>query len=430
MKEEHSCSFCGGRTEEGLYLIALDVDGMHHINETMGIGAGNEALAGIGSFLIETAAKGWAFRLSGDRFAIVAADRFGYDAAIETIRRRFQKPWDISGLKMTMGVTGCAFSEQKKGDTSEEIVKLIETAIPEAKLHCRGMISMIGEETRQRAERQSRIESALRMAMTGEGFSLWYQPIWSVQKRQFTAAEALLRLTDTKLGSVSPTEFIPIAEKNGMIASIDELVLNRLCHFVKEKLSEDRLGLESLEMNLSGANFLLDDLAERLLKMLKEARPQSDLINFEITESAVTAAPDRIVDRIRAMNEQGVNVWLDDFGTGYANIARIARLPLYAVKIDRSLLISSEESPKCAVVFEDILRMCRRLGIRSVVEGIETQEQAEMAREREADYIQGYFYARPMPEEEFLAFLAEQNAAAKKRKENDGVLPFGPGAWK
>ena len=243
------------------------------------------------------------------------------------------------------------------------------------------------------------IESAIAL----DRFEVYYQPIYSVKEKRFNSAEALLRLKDPKYGFVSPELFIPAAEKTGAIHKIGNIVMETVCRFVgSEEFKE--LGIDYLEVNLSPVQCLENDLAQNIIDTLKNNKVLPEQINLEITETAADELQSTIIENIDDLHNAGLTFSLDDFGTGYSNMTRIASLPLRIIKLDRSF-VALNDSPNYSIVVENLVKMIKSLNLKIVVEGVETAETVNVFSELGCDYIQGYYYSRPLPRNEFVSFI-------------------------
>lgn len=244
-------------------------------------------------------------------------------------------------------------------------------------------------------------------AIENNNFKVYYQPIFSVTKQRFTSAEALLRLIDDVHGFVPPDLFITAAERNGTIHKIGSLVVEEVCRFIASDEFR-RLGLEYIEINLSVAQCMQSNLADDILAMLEKYKVSVSQINLEITETAANYDMSAMSENVRKLSEAGVSFSLDDFGTGYSNIERVAALPLKLVKLDRTF-VNNQENPHMSVFLENFIRMFKQMDMEIVVEGIETEQMVKRFSDLRCDYIQGYYFSKPIPQREFVEFISKQN---------------------
>lgn len=251
------------------------------------------------------------------------------------------------------------------------------------------------------------MDRIIEQALADHKLSVYYQPIYSVKEKRFQSAEALLRLKDEKYGFISPEIFIPAAEKSGAIHRIGAFVLEEVCKFIASE-EYKALQLDYIEVNLSVAQCMRNDLAAQVLEILDKYQVRPDRINLEITETAVSYSQKTLVENLNALYNAGISLSLDDFGTGYSNMRRIASLPFHIVKLDKSF-VNEEDSHRMRIVLKNTIKMIKAMNMKVVVEGIETEELVKRFTDLQCEYIQGYYYSKPIPKEEFAAFLKKNN---------------------
>ncbi len=250
---------------------------------------------------------------------------------------------------------------------------------------------------------QKDIDRIMEEALAKQKFEVYYQPIYSVAEQRFNSAEALLRLETDKYGFISPELFIPAAEKSGAIHKIGSFVMDEVCRFIASEDFQD-LNIDYIEVNLSVAQCMQDNLAKDILETLNNYQVKPDQINLEITETAASYSQKTMMENLQQLREAGISFSLDDFGTGYSNMRRIASLPLHIVKLDKSFT-NIDENPKLLIVLKNTIHMIKDMNMKIVVEGIETESMVKQFSELECEYIQGYFYSRPIPRNDFVNFI-------------------------
>lgn len=250
------------------------------------------------------------------------------------------------------------------------------------------------------------VEDALRRALRSGTLQVWYQPIWSAEAKRTIAAEALVRLIDDQLGYISPEEFIPIAEKTGMIQEVGRYVFEETCRFIGNNRMWE-LGVEYIEVNLSIYQFMHDDLVEDLNRLRDTHDVKAKRINLEITESVSTDEAPAVVDTMAQMIRAGYTFSLDDYGTGYSNLGRLISSDYKNVKIDKSILWEAEKNDSTALLLDNLIHSIRVLGMNVIQEGVETREQLERVINSGCNLIQGFYFSRPLPGDEFLAYLKQ-----------------------
>ncbi|MBQ9984346.1 MAG: EAL domain-containing protein [Lachnospiraceae bacterium] len=247
------------------------------------------------------------------------------------------------------------------------------------------------------------IDRIIESALANHKFEVYYQPIYSVKEERFHSAEALLRLKDDKYGFIRPDVIIEAAEKSGAIHRIGMIVLEEVCRFIA---TDDfkALGLDYIEINLSVAQCMHSNLANDVLTMLEKYQVKPEQINLEITETAASYSQRTMLDNLSTLTNAGIHFSLDDFGTGYSNMRRIASLPLYLVKLDKSFTDVKENS-RMMIVLQNTINMIKAMNLQIVVEGVETEHGVKQFSDLECEYIQGYYYSKPVPKDDFIRFI-------------------------
>lgn len=248
------------------------------------------------------------------------------------------------------------------------------------------------------------IDRYIRKAIKNNGFRMYYQPIYSVRDNKFVTAEALIRLNDDEVGFISPEDFIPAAEKSGAIYEIGDFVIDSVFNFIEKTRP---YGVRYIEINISAMQCMSDSFVEDIKRKLVQYNVSNKSVNFELTESASAILDDVLRKTVSLLHAEGIEFSIDDYGTGYSNLHRIMSEPIKLIKIDRSL-INELSDDKTRSVLSDTIRMIKAIGMEIVAEGVETAETAQWLIDKGCDYIQGYYYAKPMPEDEYLAFLEKR----------------------
>jgi EAL domain-containing protein (putative c-di-GMP-specific phosphodiesterase class I) len=253
------------------------------------------------------------------------------------------------------------------------------------------------------------IDEIINKGIANNKFEMFYQPIYSVKEKRFTSAEALIRLFDEKYGMISPGLFIPAAEESGAIHQIGDFVLDDVCRFISAS-DFNILGLDYIEINLSVAQCVEANLSRKIIGILDKYHVDVKQINLEITETAVAYDTETSGRNIKELVEAGISLSLDDYGTGYSNIKRVTELPIDIVKLDKSL-VDEMDNPMMWVAISNTVNMLQDMGMKILVEGVEEEREFNKFVELGCDYIQGYYFSRPLPEAEFLKFIKKSNGS-------------------
>jgi len=243
------------------------------------------------------------------------------------------------------------------------------------------------------------------MAMAKNELMVYYQPIFSVSKGVYNSAEALVRLKDEELGWISPEEFIPISEKNGLIVEMGEIILDKVCRFIRDfKLSET--SVEYVEVNISPVQLTHPDFADRVKTIIEKYGVSPEQINMEITETATLSSASMVLQNINKLIEYGIAFSLDDFGSGNANISYINTMPFKIIKIDKNLIWDAFTNDTAGITLEYTINMLNALKLNIVAEGVETEEMTNQLADFGCHYMQGWFYSKAIPAEDFMNVIS------------------------
>lgn len=249
----------------------------------------------------------------------------------------------------------------------------------------------------------ARLDSIIERGILNNGFEVYYQPVYCVGKEKFTHAEALVRLHDEQYGLILPDVFIQGAESNGTITRIGRIVLDEVCKFISSDEYKS-LNLEKVCINVSPIQLMQKDYADEVISTLQRYNIRLDQIILEVKESEAYEDQKAILDNIEMLARVGIELSIDDYGTGYSNMTTVSKMPARAIKLDRGFVLS-EANEKYKVVVENSISLMKSLGKKVVVEGIETKEFLDKFVELGSDYIQGFYFSKPLPEHEFVDFV-------------------------
>lgn len=292
-----------------------------------------------------------------------------------------------------------------------ELLELLQYAKIQGKDVMPGSVHTIDQSIVSRMISEHRMTQQIMSALEEDRVVVYYQPIFSIEKKRFTSAEALVRIIDREGNLIPPGEFIHIAESNGMIIEIGKRVFEKVCCFFQQSRLED-YGIHYIEVNLSIVQCADERLADNYIAIMNHTKMDPSHINLEITESASLHAKQILLSNMEKMIEYGIQFSLDDFGTGQSNLNYIVDMPVQIVKFDREMTQAYFANDKARYVMSAAMHMIHGMGLEIVAEGIEAKEQYEAMEEIKIDFIQGYYFSRPLPEQEFLDFLRRENTKA------------------
>lgn len=349
--------------------------------------------------------------LDSGRFRIIlqGKNRTKADAFAEAVNSAFSRNIAENELSLTIIAHVCIVHCPE--DTAD--FKLLSTfgASFHENVKVRATVLRASEIMRnQQMDLMRNIDEIIEKALKNRSFKVYYQPIFSVEKQKFTTAEALLRLIDDEYGFIPPDVFITAAEKSGAIHRIGDFVLDEVCRFIASD-SYKKLGLDYIEINLSVAQCMHGDLTDKVLETLKKHGVRSDQINLEITETAASYAQNVMKNNLDKLSTAGISFSLDDYGTGYSNMRRVVQLPLKIIKLDKSF-VDEQANPKMWCVLENTVKMIKDMDMEIVVEGVETADMADKFSAINCDFIQGYYFSKPIPENDFVEFISNAQKSA------------------
>lgn len=392
-------------------LITIDLDHFRKFNNRYGFSTGDEIVLELGERIQNCIRTDEVVaRIGNDEFAIILDLPETYEL-LATVKQLLSKL--ISSLKEpylhtdTHTSLNCSIGvvlAPEQGNEVDILTKRASVARLQAKqIHgCSYAIYRPGMEVKN--EQCSGLEPDLMTALRAEQFELYYQPRIDLRLGKITGAEALIRWNHPTQGLVMPGEFIPICERNGLIVPIGYWTIHQAGLHLKE-LELAGTKLERLGVNLSFRQFKDDMLVDTIKRIIKQEAIDTSVLEFELTESAIFNDENHVRECLDSLAEEGITFSLDDFGTGYSSFSLLHKLPISALKVDRSFVSQVQESSEATEIVRSIISLAKNMKISVIAEGVETREQLEFLIKHECDQIQGYFYSPPVPFEEFKRML-------------------------
>lgn len=386
-------------------LMFIDLDDFKHINDGLGHQYGDVLLQQIAAGLQSIVGlRGKCYRMGGDEFvAIVMPDMFSeLERIANKVKDMFNKPWYLMETEyfctMSMGIA--VFPDDSKD--VHEIIRLADIAMYESKKNGKNGYTFYDSCSKLNTVRRLDIENSMRQAVTSgiEEFVVFYQPVVDVRTGECSSCESLVRWDSKALGFMGPGDFIPLAEYLGLITSIGDYVLeeaSRQCRYWNEHGIPDF----HINVNLSVVQLLQKDVAETVARILKKTGVNPKNIVLEITESFAINDMDRVLDIIKGIKKLGPRIALDDFGTGYSSLNYIKQLPLDIIKVDKTFIDDIVEDEYAQAFIKLIVELSDTIDTDIIVEGVENEAQLNILKELGVDYIQGFYYGKPVPAYEF-----------------------------
>ncbi|RMB04497.1 bifunctional diguanylate cyclase/phosphodiesterase [Eilatimonas milleporae] len=397
------------RSGKKVALLQIDLDMFKEVNDVYGHDVGDLLLKDVSTRLKETVRScDTVVRLGGDEFAVIAPDLGELDSAailaqriVDCMAAHFRYDKTVLQVGCSIGIT--TFPDDSLDPT--ELQKNADLAMYQAKDDGRNTYHFYDAVMHERILERRFLENEIRHALDNDKLDLYYQPKISFESGRIVGAEALIRWHHPDRGMIPPMEFIPIAERCGLISRIGEWVLETACAQA-QRWRQAGLGLDNIAVNVSAAQFRNGDLGDIIDRILQSTGLEPEILELEITETTVMQEMDIIVEMLASLKKLGVGVAIDDFGTGYSSLAYLRRLPLTKIKIDRSFVTDILENQDASVVANAIISLGHSLNLKLVAEGIEKPDQAAFLAEKGCQEGQGYLFGRPMPSEDFQALLA------------------------
>jgi diguanylate cyclase (GGDEF)-like protein/PAS domain S-box-containing protein len=389
-------------------VLFLDLDGFKHINDSLGHPTGDKLLQSVAERLVECVrASDTVSRQGGDEFVVLLSEVAESEDAVITARRMLQavsQPHSIDqhDLHITTSIGVSVYPED--GLDADTLIKNADTAIYQAKESGRQSFQFFKPAMNARAVERQSIEESLRRALERREFTLHYQPKVNLNTGAIIGAEALLRWTHSTRGSVSPIDFIPVAEDCGLILPIGSWVLREACTQARAWI-EVGLPPISMAVNVSAIEFRHEKFLEGLFAILDQTGFDPRSLELELTESVLMKHAASTAKILRKLRESGIGVAVDDFGTGYSSLSYLQKFPVDAVKIDQSFVRQISTAGEDTTIVKAVIGMARGLKLRVIAEGVETLEEVAFLRAYRCEEAQGYYFSRPVPAQQFAMLL-------------------------
>ncbi len=400
------------RTNQSIAILFIDLDGFKLVNDTLGHDAGDKLLTTVGERLIDSIRPGdTAARFGGDEFIILCesvGDNVMIFSLAERICKSIKKPINIGGQEVVITSSiGIAFGH---GDTHSEndLLRMADTAMYSAKELGNDRWKIFNDSIHATAKLNLEITNGLYNAIAQDELGIRLQPIVDGKNGKIIGAEVLIRWFSKK-GEISPAVFIPISELTGTIGEIGEWVFEKACLALIKACSKKNCTQDFyISVNVSTKQLNDSRLPEKFVNILKKTGADPARIVLEITETSLMTDVESNLGILHELYELGFKVAVDDFGTGYSSLAQLLRMPVNKLKIDQIFINGMESQKELNTIVEAVINMAHILGYKTIAEGAENKKQVDMLRKMNCDYIQGYFFYKPMPLEEFLEALEKQ----------------------
>lgn len=395
LNEDALKSKVSGLYEQGkkAHLVIVSLSDFKMINEVFSRSFGDVALKQVADYLRMEANTQTVFRVNGDVFIILTDNEEKGLLLKRKIMNRLKEEWHINhnSVRLSAKLGSMHTSDYKN---SEELFVMLEHALSEMKEKESKKVYIVDEEEKEKLKRKSTIKRAIADIISKEHIEMAYQPIFYADGK-LRAIESLARMNLVKYGYISPDEFIKMAEMNGAIIPLGNVIIKEVLNFIEENKEEFDKGL-LVGINLSVIQLMKPSFSKEVLALLKQRNINSKCIVFEITESEAIYSDPTVIENIRLLKEAGSRLAMDDYGTGYANLNNMADIPFSTIKIDKQVIWNSLLNQKAKIILVNTVKMLQELNYDIVAEGIETQEHVDAMKHLNINMLQGYFYTKPV----------------------------------
>ena len=392
-------------------MLAIILDELKFFENNLGFNYTNTLLAEISAFLQTVSKDAFCFYLNQGRFLLFLTDtnKNALNEAIDKITHRFHQTWGQQNIILSKKI--CIIHYPTDADNAETVVDLMDSIKSDTNITNTHEIIFAENLEVNSQKRRIFLEHTIKEALYHNKLDVHYQPIYSIADKKIIGAEALIRMYDENEQSISPEEFIPIAEKSGAILRLGEYVMESVCRMVSE-IDYKYLGIKKLDINLSVIQCMQDNLAEKISSILQIYQVPRDIINFEITETAAAHSQEILQKNIKQIADLGFEISMDDYGSGYSNMNYLLNLPFKMIKIDKYIIWEAFNNRKASVALAATIKIIKAMNMTVLAEGVETEEQAAWLTVLGCDYLQGFFFSKPVKKDQFLHLLIQSNREA------------------
>lgn len=401
------------RNHDSFAILFLDLDHFKEINDTLGHNVGDELLIEVSKRIKSVLRKAdTASRMGGDEFVLLLpfTDAVGIPHVAQNLLEIIAQPYHIRDNELTVTASIGIALYPVDGRDLQTLSKNADSAMYSAKKEGRQCYQFFTSALQEYAQRHMQLLNALHHALERNELYIHYQPQISLHDGHIIGAEALLRWNHPDFGSVSPVEFIPIAEESGLILPIGEWILRRAIEDAK-RWQETFQPVFLIAVNVSAVQFRHANFPALVTKILEKAQLSPACLEIELTEGVAMHDPQAAINIMKKLHKRGIKIAIDDFGTGYSSLSYLKKFNITKLKIDKSFVNDITTDPDDKAIVGAIIHMAHTLGIEVIAEGVETHEQLQYLREQQCDEVQGYYYSKPLSVHDFELFLKAHTKA-------------------
>lgn len=385
-------------------LILFDIENFRLINARYTNTNADLLLWHFATFLSESWENHEVFRLVGNRFLLSfpPLQHNQIVRVVKEVKARCAEGWEVKEHLISFFVNTAIVQLPLNHNSVEEIIESLDFTLYEIKEKRKHSAIIFNQKLINVRQRRLDVLSAIKETIHNPfHMMVYYQPIIDISDNSIIGAEALMRLENEQLGLISPGEFIPAAEQSGLISYLTVIMVEKVCSFISE-FKAHTTHLSHISINISATDLGSSEVVQKLLTIFEKADIDTQKIGFEVTETMLIESKESVYSSWNAFKEKGIHFLLDDFGTGYSNLQTVVNLPFETIKIDRSVVSNENNDYELMTLLSDMLK---KLGKQMVAEGVETKQQLQAVRDNGIRYVQGYYFSKPIPEQEFLDYI-------------------------
>jgi len=381
----------------------IDLNHFSDVNDALGQNVGNQLLTAVAQRIQSLSSDCKVARVGADVFGIIGSDKYVSPKALMAL---FEEPFTAGEQKLPINVCLGFCTKEHANTSGVKVLNQINIALNLAKKNRLEYFAYYNPDLEDEMQWRLNMIRQLRTDFADDRLELWYQPQLSLNSGKVIGAEALLRWRTAAGKFISPSVFIPLAEYSGLIVEIGDWVVNQACAQIKSLKEKNFYGI-TISVNVSIPQFRRGNFVDKVLSAIEKYKIKPSRLELEITENILMDEPQVIIDALVQLKSHGIGIALDDFGTGFSSLSYLQKLPLDRLKIDRAFITNIAKEGQ-SVIAETIIDLGKKMNLSVIAEGIEESEQQARLIELGCDEVQGFYYAKPMPEDEFLLFLEKK----------------------
>ena len=395
-------------TNQKMFVVGLGSENLVHILRSIGESNRKEFFKTLVEFLSEVFGKTNLFRLSLESIGVILTEGTmeEYNEKLKLVSNFFMQPVKCGNFQVSVTINMKYAQAPEDVNTIEDLIDLLEDSLADRSDYtsdkpCHAQIQLL-----ENRRREHKIVQLLEQAVNENAFEIVYQPIYSVEKATYNCVEALVRYKTEEFGYINPDEFLPLAEKNGLMLKIGSFVFREVCKFIAENKLEQK-GIEEVHINLSVIQCMQEKLYEHIFDIMDHYDIDYSYINLNVTETTTIIANEILLRNMNTMLSHNMHYSLDNYGTGLSNTNTLVKFPFQKVKLDKTLIRSSVNDSKARIILQKTVSMVKDLGMQVVAEGVEGYGEYDMVIYLGCDFIQGFMFSEPLTPEEYLKFISK-----------------------